>query len=980
MTYYHEGWWSYVVGVVGLVACWLLLMHINGIERCVLHLECEEFVWERVSMSSFVLTIVWYLAMLPFFVHSFIGLLIPPQDVLERITQTSSGSRRSRRATSEAAPSVSVKQTSLEACRPFPSSIDDIASREALTPSFTTPTTSTGSTNSSGNEQDNDHDHETGSGRGSLCLSSSSNASSPPSPSCSASRDNDTTSFLSSSSSASLNSSTWSPDPLRAHFSLNREAGGSKKAAAKMTHRRPLHQQRGEARPQIRMSTLQRMASIAHGVALCVQYGLMSCIHLPLLCLSCLLDCLVAPISVKDHPPSTLKSMLSNGMRLIDPAPLIPSITAAFLRTTKAPKDKASPSHRKAPLTAAARHELEVNSDVDSDQVNDESDGAWMRAHHVCASGFDDDTSGDEPDMHDGRESDQHGKVIFRVVTRGDKPALVASVCERNIAVLDETLQNDAGGFSWRFEVVTDRPIGVKQHFIDREQRTTPDDHRGPTPSAAVSLGHHNQQQYKARRAARRLPSSSRIDEIVVPDSYVTAKGTKFKARALNYANEKWVHAERDGKSGNSKGRLPYALRDNDLIVHLDEETLLHASSVRGIADFLQGAWNRIGMGTVVYGHGRVVNPLTTMSDSIRVCEDICKNRIYFNFSKPILGMKGSFIVMPVWVERLVGWDLGPHGSIAEDAAFALKAIDMGGRHDTQESTARQTKKANSHRASRPHPQQSIKFGFVKGVMHEQSPFDLLDYMKQRRRWFLGLWLVVRHPDIRWRTKLPLLYMQCVWALVPLWTLLGLVPSVIPPVPRTFILALFQTLTSGTWYWCFVYGSVLNFTWGRSPGATGGVRRWLDWLVNYVAPIVGTAVLIPLFGIFESASIIYSYVNPRKGLGFDVVKKDLKETNSKAETHTPDPTVLTPIPQKQDDAHPAPPHLAPGKSARSTARASQCEDTCSPAPTDGAPSRSPVKKSDERPRPEGAEGRLPAGGVVWGQRCGAGGERGRGPS
>ena len=38
--------------------------------------------------------------------------------------------------------------------------------------------------------------------------------------------------------------------------------------------------------------------------------------------------------------------------------------------------------------------------------------------------------------------------------------------------------------------------------------------------------------------------------------------------------------------------------------------------------------------------------------------------------------------------------------------------------------------------------------------MLEKSPFDLLDFLKQRRRWFHGLWLTALKRDLKLRTRL----------------------------------------------------------------------------------------------------------------------------------------------------------------------------------------------------------------------------------
>lgn len=60
------------------------------------------------------------------------------------------------------------------------------------------------------------------------------------------------------------------------------------------------------------------------------------------------------------------------------------------------------------------------------------------------------------------------------------------------------------------------------------------------------------------------LPAQPRVREVVVPSSYRTKSGAKFKARALQFCLEDEVNI----------------LQDNDWIVHLDEETLLTHNAV----------------------------------------------------------------------------------------------------------------------------------------------------------------------------------------------------------------------------------------------------------------------------------------------------------------------------------------------------------------------------------------------------------------
>lgn len=47
-------------------------------------------------------------------------------------------------------------------------------------------------------------------------------------------------------------------------------------------------------------------------------------------------------------------------------------------------------------------------------------------------------------------------------------------------------------------------------------------------------------------------------------------------------------------------------LNDDDWVVHLDEETVLTASSVKGIINFVCNGKHKFGQGLITYAHGKV--------------------------------------------------------------------------------------------------------------------------------------------------------------------------------------------------------------------------------------------------------------------------------------------------------------------------------------------------------------------------------------
>lgn len=77
------------------------------------------------------------------------------------------------------------------------------------------------------------------------------------------------------------------------------------------------------------------------------------------------------------------------------------------------------------------------------------------------------------------------------------------------------------------------------------------------------------------------IDSIEKCYEVIVPPYYETRTGAKFKARALQYAMEQNVSQ----------------LRDQDWVIHLDEETLLTKSSMNGILKFAFKNQHPIGQG-----------------------------------------------------------------------------------------------------------------------------------------------------------------------------------------------------------------------------------------------------------------------------------------------------------------------------------------------------------------------------------------------
>ena len=116
-----------------------------------------------------------------------------------------------------------------------------------------------------------------------------------------------------------------------------------------------------------------------------------------------------------------------------------------------------------------------------------------------------------------------------------------------------------------------------------------------------------------------------------------------------------------------------------------------------------------IGQGCILYGSrtATIGSYVCALADSVRVGDHLGRYRLQYIFGQPWAGMHGSFVLCQNAVEKLIGFDHGRKCSLSEFTAFGMMAWNKG-----------------------------IKFSWVDGYMHEQSPFYKAEFIMQRRRWF----------------------------------------------------------------------------------------------------------------------------------------------------------------------------------------------------------------------------------------------------
>lgn len=315
---------------------------------------------------------------------------------------------------------------------------------------------------------------------------------------------------------------------------------------------------------------------------------------------------------------------------------------------------------------------------------------------------------------------------------------------------------------------------------------------------------------------SERLPQDPRLKVLTIPHSYETTHHSMFKARALQFALE------------------TSTLADDAWLVHLDEETHPTWSGIRGIAEMIAQEEDsqllRVGQGAILYHRNWRQHPIMTLADMHRTGDDFARFHFQHRLGITLFGMHGSFIVVRNDVEKAIGFDFGPDGSITEDAFWALKLMESGGR-------------------SR----------WVHGYLEEQSTHGWRDFIHQRKRWFQGLILAgLRAPTaLRWR--LPLLFFTVLWGAAPialLYTVLNiLVGSAVHGTVR-----LLADVSFASFLTLYIVGLRSNLD---AAGITAPGQR-LGWLTLQL-------LLAPIFGVFESLGVVAGVLQPPRG--FHVVKK-----------------------------------------------------------------------------------------------------------
>lgn len=317
-----------------------------------------------------------------------------------------------------------------------------------------------------------------------------------------------------------------------------------------------------------------------------------------------------------------------------------------------------------------------------------------------------------------------------------------------------------------------------------------------------------------------RLPID--VVQYVVPPDFQTPHGALFKARALQYAI----------------GAVSAA--HNAWILHCDEETQITLSGLTGCLQFMQeeietvktGEYPAVGQGAILYHRDFWLRPFLTLADSMRTALDFGYFRVQSHvWHRPLFGLHGSFILVRQDVELAVDFDFDSYRSITEDAYWALRLVER-----------------------------RISLKWVHGFLSEQATFSIQDFLRQRKRWFTGLWHVLDGEGVRWRTKLVLRAAVVSWVCA-LLGMLTIAIQLIHPIHVPWYIIIPASLCQATYTSITVYGLLVNLQ--ELDLQTHGI----SWLI-----VLAQVVLMPIFAVLEGIAILWGLFTLNT-VRFHVVKK-----------------------------------------------------------------------------------------------------------
>lgn len=309
---------------------------------------------------------------------------------------------------------------------------------------------------------------------------------------------------------------------------------------------------------------------------------------------------------------------------------------------------------------------------------------------------------------------------------------------------------------------------------------------------------------------------------LVVPKAYVTARSTRFKARANQYANELRV-AEGEAE-------------DDVWVLHMDDDTSIGVDTAVEVGRFVEAnppgdeSGRHLAQGVLTFPREHSPNRVTWLADAVRPGCDVSLFAIGTGRGHPHAGLHGELLLVRASVEASIGWDFGPKSTV-EDAEFGLRFAHL-------------------------YPGRS---GWIPCRSYGASPATVVDFLKQRERWFAGLLRLAFRRGIPLRHRALMIHNVIVWSLAPLaypglllFAAYATGAGAIAPASTAVLPVWATNVAFGVWlYW---EGFKINVASSSSRPA-----RWERFavlgLLPYFAFLECLAIALAIFGLIRSRDI-----------------------------------------------------------------------------------------------------------------------------
>jgi hypothetical protein len=294
------------------------------------------------------------------------------------------------------------------------------------------------------------------------------------------------------------------------------------------------------------------------------------------------------------------------------------------------------------------------------------------------------------------------------------------------------------------------------------------------------------------------------LPHIRVPDDF-QPRHARFKARALEYYRK----VSRFGK--------------HDWVLHLDEETVVDAACLEACILHCRRSPHWMGQGIIFYNnHLFWQHSLLAVADCIRTPEDMAKFFAQYAWlNRPIFGVHGAFFLVKGSLEDEIGWDWPEW--LTEDYTFSWLAMKKG-----------------------------YKCGFIDGFAWEQSPQTVFDFLKQRRRWVVGIRQL--SGQSAWAA-----YWVTLWQMAPLGRIAGFILAILTFVPLWIAVPCRAVFVTNLYI--YLLGAFVQNVDARTPALLTAAR------------IGQTAFLYPVALLLETAGITWAIFSRAERMTFQVVRK-----------------------------------------------------------------------------------------------------------